>query len=95
MSAETDSKARGQWLSSLKTIRALQPSVVIPGHSKVGAPLDASSAVDFTENYLLVFDEELTKAKDSDSLISAMKERFPSVDFLLALDRGAKANVKP
>ncbi len=93
--AETNSKARGKWLNSINRIRELKPSVVIPGHSKVGAPLDASSAVDFTENYLLVFDEELTKAKVSDSLINAMKERFPSVDFLLALDRGAKANVKP
>ncbi len=93
--AETDSKARGKWLASIKRVRELKPSVVIPGHSKVGAPLDASSAVDFTENYLLVFDKELTKAKDADSLINAMKERFPSADFLLALDRGAKANVKP
>src|SRR6266849_40401 len=93
--AETDSKARGKWLNSLNKIRELKPSVVVPGHSKVGAPLNASSAVDFTENYLLVLDEELTKAKDSDRLINAMKERFPSVDFLLALDRGAKANVKP
>ena len=93
--AETDCKARGKWLASINRVRELKPSAVIPGHSKVGAPLNASSAVDFTENYLLVFDEELTKAKDSDSLINAMKERFPSVDFLLALDRGAKANVKP
>jgi glyoxylase-like metal-dependent hydrolase (beta-lactamase superfamily II) len=93
--AETDSKARGKWLASINRVRELKPSAVIPGHSKVGAPLNASSAVDFTKNYLLVFDEELTKSKDSDSLINAMKERFPSVDFLLALDRGAKANVKP
>jgi glyoxylase-like metal-dependent hydrolase (beta-lactamase superfamily II) len=93
--AETDSKARGKWLNSLQKIRELKPSVVIPGHSKVGAPLDASTAVDFTENYLLVFEEELKKATDPDSLINAMKERFPSADFLLALDRGAKANVKP
>jgi glyoxylase-like metal-dependent hydrolase (beta-lactamase superfamily II) len=93
--AETDSKARRKWLSSINKIRELKPSVVIPGHSKVGAPLDASSAVDFTENYLLVFEEELKKAKDPDSMIDAMKERFPSADFLLALDRGAKANVKP
>ena len=93
--AETDTKARGKWLNSLNTIRELKPSIVIPGHSKVGAPLDASTAVDFTENYLLVFEEELKKAKDSDSLINAMKERFPSADFLLALDLGARANVKP
>ncbi len=93
--AETDSKARGKWLNSLQKIRELKPSVVIPGHSKVGAPLDANTAVDFTENYLLAFEEELKKAKDPDSLINAMKGRFPSADFLLALERGAKANVKP
>jgi glyoxylase-like metal-dependent hydrolase (beta-lactamase superfamily II) len=93
--AETDSKARGQWLNSLRKVKELNPSVVIPGHSKVGAPLDASTAVDFTENYLLVFEEELNKAKDPDSLISAMKERFPSADLLLAIERGAKANFKP
>jgi glyoxylase-like metal-dependent hydrolase (beta-lactamase superfamily II) len=93
--AETDSKARGKWLNSLNKIRELKPSVVIPGHSKVGAPLDASTAVDFTENYLLVFEEELKKAKDPDSLINTMKERFPSAGFVLAIERGAKANVKP
>src|SRR6266481_9327333 len=64
--AETDSKARGKWLDSLNKIRELKPSVVIPGHSKVGAPLDANTAVDFTENYLLVFEEELKKAKDQE-----------------------------
>ena len=92
---ETDTKARAKWLNSLQEIRELKPSIVVPGHSKVGAPLDANTAVDFTENYLLAFEEELKKAKNPDSLINAMKERFPSADFLLALERGAKANVKP
>jgi glyoxylase-like metal-dependent hydrolase (beta-lactamase superfamily II) len=93
--AETDSKARGKWLNSINKIRELKPSVVIPGHSKVGAPLDASTAVDFTENYLLAFDEELKKAKDPENFINTMKERFPSAELLLAIERGAKANVKP
>lgn len=93
--AETDSETRGEWLNTLKRIRELNPSVVIPGHSKAGAPLDASVAVDFTEKYLLVFEEELKRAKDPDYLIHAMKENFPSSDFILALERGAKANVKP
>jgi len=93
--AETDKQARRRWLSSLGKIRALKPSVVIPGHSKVGAPLDASTAADFTERYLLVFEEELRKAKDPDSLVNTMKEKFPSSDLLLALERGAKANIKP
>jgi glyoxylase-like metal-dependent hydrolase (beta-lactamase superfamily II) len=93
--AETDSQARGKWLNTLKQIRELKPAVVIPGHSEVGAPLDATTAVDFTENYLLVFEEELKTAKDADSLINAMKEKFPSSDLLLAIERGARANVKP
>ena len=93
--AETDSEAREKWLNSLQKIRDLKPLIVIPGHSKVGAPVDASTAVDFTENYLLVFEEELKKAKDSDSFINAMKEKFPSSDLLLAIERGAKANIKP
>ena len=93
--AETDSEARGKWLNSLQKIRELKPSVAIPGHSKVGAPLDASTAVDFTERYLSLFDEELKKAKDPDSFMNAMVERFPSSDFLLALERGANANVRP
>jgi len=93
--AETDSNARGKWLNSLNKIRELKPSVVIPGHSKVGAPLDAKTAVGFTENYLLAFEEELKKAKDPDSLINTMKERFPSAELLLAIERGAKANAKP
>jgi hypothetical protein len=67
---------------------------VIPGHSKVGAPLDASTAVDFTEKYLLVFEEELKRAKDPEGLVESMKEKFPSADLILAVERGAKANVK-
>jgi hypothetical protein len=51
--------------------------------------------VDFTENYLLVFEEGLNKAKDMDSLINPMKERFPSADLLLAIEWGAEANMKP
>jgi glyoxylase-like metal-dependent hydrolase (beta-lactamase superfamily II) len=93
--AETDSKARGEWLNSLIKIRELSPAVVIPGHSKVGAPLDSSTAVNFTENYLLVFEAQLKTAKDADNLVNTMKEKFPSADLLLAIERGAQANVKP
>jgi glyoxylase-like metal-dependent hydrolase (beta-lactamase superfamily II) len=93
--AETDGVARGKWLNSLNAIRALQPSVVIPGHSKDGAQLDATTAVDFTETYLRVFEEELKQAKDPERLIEVMKNRFPSAGLLLAIERGAKANVEP
>jgi glyoxylase-like metal-dependent hydrolase (beta-lactamase superfamily II) len=92
--AETDSHTRANWLDTLRKVRELKPSVVVPGHSKVGAALDASTAVDFTTRYLLTFDEELKTAKDQEALINAMKEKFPSAGLLLALERGAKANVE-
>jgi glyoxylase-like metal-dependent hydrolase (beta-lactamase superfamily II) len=92
--AETDAGARKRWLASLQRIRDLHPAAVFPGHSKVGAPIDATSAVDFTEKYLLIFEEELKKAKKPDDLVEAMKEQFPSADLLLAIERGAKANVR-
>ena len=92
--AETDVKARAKWLETLSKVRELKPSVVVPGHSKVGATLDTSTAVDFTESYLLAFEGELQTAKDSEGLINAMKARFPSAGLLLALERGAKANVE-
>jgi glyoxylase-like metal-dependent hydrolase (beta-lactamase superfamily II) len=92
--AETDSLARVTWLHSLNAIRAMRPSVVIPGHSKSGARLDASTAVDFTETYLRVLEEELKQAQGPEGLIEAMKDRFPSADLFLAIERGAMANVK-
>jgi glyoxylase-like metal-dependent hydrolase (beta-lactamase superfamily II) len=92
--AETDGSARKKWLETLQKISELNPAAVIPGHSKVGAPIDATSAVSFTESYLLSFDEEIEKAKEPDELIRAMQARFPSSDLLLAIERGAKANFK-
>jgi glyoxylase-like metal-dependent hydrolase (beta-lactamase superfamily II) len=92
--AETDAAARKRWLDSLRTIRDLKPAEVIPGHSKVGASIDTTSAVDFTERYLLTFEDELKRATTPDDLVKAMKVHFPSADLQLALERGAKANVK-
>ena len=92
--AETDAKARARWLDTLRKVSDLKPLVVVPGHSKVGATLDASTAVEFTERYLLAFEAELRTAKDTEGLINAMKEKFPSAGLLLALERGAKANVE-
>jgi glyoxylase-like metal-dependent hydrolase (beta-lactamase superfamily II) len=92
--AETDDKARSKWLDTLRKVRELKPALVVPGHSKAGAALDATTAVEFTERYLLAFDAELKAAKDTDGLIDAMKEKFPSAGLLLALERGAKANIE-
>jgi glyoxylase-like metal-dependent hydrolase (beta-lactamase superfamily II) len=90
---ETDDKARTRWLETLRRVRELAPLVVVPGHSKVDPDLQPSTSIEFTEKYLLAFEEELKKAKDPEGLINAMKARFPSAGLVLALERGARANV--
>ena len=42
-----------------------------------------------------MFEEELNQAKGTESLIEAMKERLPSANLFLVIERGAMANVKP
>jgi glyoxylase-like metal-dependent hydrolase (beta-lactamase superfamily II) len=90
---ETNRDSREKWLDTLNKVRDLNPSVVVPGHSKVGAALDARTAVDFTGRYLVTFEEELKTAQDPQSLISAMERKFPSAGLVLAIERGAKANM--
>ena len=58
-------------------------------HLAEGAALDAS-AISYTREYLLAFEEELAKARDSAALIAAMKQRYPKAGMGVALDIGAK-----
>jgi hypothetical protein len=68
---------------------ARKPRIVVPGHATVDAALDAS-AIAYTRDYLLAFEDELAKASDSAELISAMKRRYPNASMEVALDIGAK-----
>ena len=88
--ADTPTKeARKAWITNLDDIASRHPSVVVPGHMTPDAPTDIS-AIEHTKAYLLAFDEELARAKDSDSLKAAMEARFPNLGMGVALDIGAK-----
>jgi glyoxylase-like metal-dependent hydrolase (beta-lactamase superfamily II) len=79
----------------LEVFKEAYPSVRILANSNVVSRINKvyQDKIDKWK-YLLTFDEELKKAKEPDELIKAMQERFPSSDLLLAIERGAKANVK-
>jgi glyoxylase-like metal-dependent hydrolase (beta-lactamase superfamily II) len=83
------SELRAAWVKELDAIAKRKPKVVISGHLSDGAPIDAS-AITYTRDYLLAFEEELAKAKDSTAVIAAMKKRYPNVGMDVALDMGAK-----
>lgn len=88
--ADTKSaQSHAHWLQTLATIKALNPTRVIPGHYAADAALDIS-AVDFTANYIRAFDEETARSKDANALIAAMKKRYPNLAGESSLELSAK-----
>ena len=90
--ADTQSvQERADWAKKLAAMAALQPAVVIPGHSLPGQKHDAS-ALAWTQAYLARFEQALPKAANSAALISTMQAAFPDAGLGIALDIGAKVN---
>jgi len=88
--ADTPSPAQRQaWIANLDAMAARRPAIVVPGHGAETSTTDAS-AIAYTRDYLTAFDEELGKAADSATLISAMKRRYPKAGMGVALELGAK-----
>ncbi|UEM37966.1 MBL fold metallo-hydrolase [Pectobacterium aquaticum] len=82
-------EGRAAWIKNLDAMAEHQPTVVIPGHLALGAASDIS-AITYTKNYLLAFEEELAKATNSAELINAMTQRYPNLGMGIALQIGAK-----
>jgi glyoxylase-like metal-dependent hydrolase (beta-lactamase superfamily II) len=80
---------RAAWLATLDAMAARSPTVVVPGHMAVTAATDAS-AIAYTRDYLLAFEEELARTADSAALIAAMTRRYPDAGMGVALDIGAR-----
>jgi glyoxylase-like metal-dependent hydrolase (beta-lactamase superfamily II) len=88
--ADTPSKEqRAAWIANLDKIAARKPAVVVPGHMTPDSPPDLSG-VNHTKAYLIAFEKELAKAKDSAALKAAMEARYPNLGMGVALDIGAK-----
>jgi len=82
-------EARAAWVKTLETMAARKPAVVVPGHMAPTAAVDAT-AIRYTRDYLVAFQEELAKATDSAALIAAMTKRYPDAGMGVALQIGAK-----
>lgn len=91
--ADTQTTAeRAAWIAQLDEMAALKPTLVVPGHMKAGAKVDASS-ITFTKDYLQTFEKNLAATKNSADLVNAMKQSYPQVtDGAMSLDIGAKVN---
>jgi len=80
---------RAAWVANLEAIAKREPTIVIPGHLTEGSASDVS-ALEYTREYLVAFEEERARASDSGALIAAMKRRYPQAGMGVALDIGAK-----
>jgi len=87
---ETTPQERKNWIATLNSIEGLNPITVIPGHSQPGKVFDTRSSVEYTKNYLSVFEEELAKSKSAYELVGRMKEKFPQAGVLFSLKRSAE-----
>jgi glyoxylase-like metal-dependent hydrolase (beta-lactamase superfamily II) len=84
-------EARKQWIAVLDKIESLQPLIVIPAHAKSESAFDLS-AVKHTKSYIQFYEEALKTNKTSESLITALKIKYPALTFETALQIGAKVN---
>jgi hypothetical protein len=84
-------EARKQWISVLDKIESLHPAIVVPAHAKSDSPNDLT-AVKHTKSYLQYYEEALRANKTSETLISALKSKYPTLTFDIALQIGAKVN---
>jgi glyoxylase-like metal-dependent hydrolase (beta-lactamase superfamily II) len=80
---------RAAWVKALDEMASRRPEVVVAGHMAPGSPTDASP-IAYTRDYLLAFEEEVSKAADSAALIAAMTKRYPNAGLAVALNIGAK-----
>jgi hypothetical protein len=84
-------EARKQRIAVLDRIESLKPTIVIPAHAKSESAFDLT-AVQHTKGYLRFYEEALKTNKSSETLIAALKAKYPEFTFDIALQIGAKVN---
>ena len=84
-------EARKQWIAVLDKIESLQPTIVVPAHAKSETAFDVT-AVKHTKTYIQFYEDALKTNKTSEALITALKTKYPTLTFDIALQIGAKVN---
>jgi glyoxylase-like metal-dependent hydrolase (beta-lactamase superfamily II) len=73
---DTTPESRKNWIAALDRLAALNPTTVVAGHKKPGAP-DSPSAIQETKRYLQDFDRVQKTAKSDQELFDQMTELYP------------------
>jgi glyoxylase-like metal-dependent hydrolase (beta-lactamase superfamily II) len=73
---DTTPASRKNWIADLDRLAALNPTMVVAGHKKTGAP-DSPSAIQDTKRYLLDFDRLRQTTASDEELFKQMTELYP------------------
>src|SRR6202789_2605472 len=74
---DTTPESRKNWIADLDRLAALNPTMVVAGHKKTGAP-DSPSAIQDTKRYLLDFDRLRQTTASDEELFKQMTELYPN-----------------
>lgn len=93
-----DKAARAGWVATLDRLLAMQPEVVVAGHTKQDMP-NTRAALEYTRNYLLRFERAVAEAGSAEELARIMKREFPNAmdfqgDFILTASTTGAMNEK-
>jgi glyoxylase-like metal-dependent hydrolase (beta-lactamase superfamily II) len=73
---DTTPESRKDWIAALDRLAALNPTTVVAGHKKPGAP-DSPSAIQDTKRYIQDFDRLQKTAASDKQLFDQMTELYP------------------
>jgi hypothetical protein len=74
---DTTPESRKNWIADLDKLAALNPTIVVAGHKKSGAP-DSPAAIQETKRYLEDFDRVQKAATSDQDLFDQMTALYPS-----------------
>lgn len=93
MTAETDEASREDWIANLDQVAALDPEIVVSGHSRVGSP-NVPSTISESQQYLRDFSRVVDNEETVEDIVSAMLELHPDRDNPRVLWHSAREAVK-
>jgi glyoxylase-like metal-dependent hydrolase (beta-lactamase superfamily II) len=74
---EITKEERAEWYDVLNKLEAMNASIVIPGHMRMGMPFD-NTAFEWTRQYLEKTEIELERCKSAGDFFFAMDRHFPN-----------------
>lgn len=72
---------RAAWVQTLDRLLAMNPEIVVAGHTKGNLP-NTRAGLEYTRNYLLRFERAIAEADDAAELMAIMRREYPdAIDF--------------